>query len=85
MISKRVPPFIRQITVCLTLILISFLFVLSCQKDESLKQKDPNALTKSQAKEYFEHNAKTIKFFTSTSGPAEGSYSDDNSNKSVAL
>ncbi|MBR0315163.1 MAG: hypothetical protein IJK39_08610 [Bacteroidales bacterium] len=71
MISKRVPPFIRQITVCLTLILISFLFVLSCQKDESLKQKDPNALTKSQAKEYFEHNAKTIKFFTSTSGPAE--------------
>ena len=62
MTSKRVTSFFGQITVCLTLILFSFLFTLSCQKDEGLKQKDPNALTKSQAKEYFENNAETLQF-----------------------
>ncbi|MBP5423124.1 MAG: hypothetical protein J6Y78_11845, partial [Paludibacteraceae bacterium] len=70
MISKRVTSFFRRITVCLTLILIPFLFVLSCQKDEGLKQKDLNALTKAQAKEYFEQTASTLKFLTAGTIPA---------------
>lgn len=70
MISKRVTSFFRRITVCLTISLVSFLFVLSCQKDEGLKQKDPNALTKSQAKEYFEQTASTLKFLTTGTTPA---------------
>lgn len=67
MISKRVTSLFRRITVCLTVSLLSLLFVLSCQKDEGLKQKDSNALTKAQAKEYFENNACTLKFLTAGS------------------
>ena len=70
MTSKRVTPFFRQITVCLKISLFSLFFVLSCQKDEGLKQKDPNALTKSQAKEYFEQTASTLKFLTAGTIPA---------------
>lgn len=69
MISKRVTSFFRRITVCQTISLFSFLFILSCQKDEGLKQKDPNALTKSQAKEYFEQTASTLKFLKSCITP----------------
>lgn len=70
MVSNRVISFPRQIAVCLSLCLIAILFVLSCQKDEGLKQKDPNALTKSQAKEYFEQTASTLKFLTTGTTPA---------------
>ncbi len=71
MISKRVTSFIRRITVCLTFFTMIVLFALSCQKDGGIKQKDPNALTKSEAKAYFEQTATTLKFLTATSGPAE--------------
>lgn len=70
MISKRVTSFFRRITVCLTVFSMIVLFALSCQKDDGIKQKDPNALTKAQAKEYFEQNARTLKFFTSGLTPA---------------
>ena len=70
MISKRITSLYRRITVCLTLILFSLFFVLSCQKDEGLKQKDLNALTKAQAKEYFEQTASTLKFLTAGTIPA---------------
>ena len=70
MVRNRVISFPRQIIVCLTLSLIIFLFALSCQKDEGIKQKDPNALTKAQAKEYFEQNARTLKFLTTGQTPA---------------
>ncbi len=70
MISKRVTSFFRRITVCLTVSTMIVLFALSCQKDDGIKQKDPNALTKAQAKEYFEQNARTLKFFTSGLTPA---------------
>ena len=85
MISKRVSPFFRQITVCLTLILIPFLFVLSCQKDEGLKQKDPNALTKSQAKEYFEQTATTLKFLTAGITPTETKNSDNSLTENMVI
>ncbi|GEM_PF-1519035 len=71
MVSNRVISFPRQIIVCLSLSLVIFLFALSCQKDEGIKQNDPNALTKSEAKAYFEQTATTLKFLTATSGPAE--------------
>ncbi len=71
MISKRVTSFIRRITVCLTFFTMIVLFALSCQKDGGIKQKDPNALTKSEAKAYFEQAAATLKFLTAPCGPAE--------------
>ena len=70
MISKRVTSFIRRITVCLTFFTMIVLFALSCQKDGGIKQKDPNALTKSEAKAYFEQAAATLKFLTAPCGPA---------------
>lgn len=70
MVRNRVISFPRQIIVCLSLSLIIFLFALSCQKDEGIKQKDPNALTKAQAKEYFEQTAQTLKFITTGITPS---------------
>ena len=70
MVRNRVISFPRQIAICLSLCLIAILVVLSCQKDEGLKQKDPNALTKSQAKEYFEQTASTLIFLTTGTTPA---------------
>ena len=64
MTSKRVTSFFGQITVCLTLILFSFLF------------KDPSALTKAQAKEYFEQTASTLKFLTTGITPADTKNAD---------
>lgn len=61
--------FPRQFMICLTFSLLAILFALSCQKDDGLKQKDPNALTKAQAKEYFEQTAKTLKFLTAVTTP----------------
>ena len=76
MVRNRVLSFPRQIIVCLSLSLIAILFVLSCQKDDGLKQKDPNALTKAQAKEYFEQTATTLKFLTTGITPAETKNAD---------
>ncbi len=70
MVSNRVISFPRQIIVCLSLSLVIFLFALSCQKDEGIKHKDPNALTTAQAKDYFEQTAQTLKFLTTGITPA---------------
>lgn len=64
MVRNRALSFPRQIIVCLSFSLIIALFALSCQKDGGIKQKDPNALTKSEAKAYFEQTATTLKFLT---------------------
>lgn len=71
MVRNRAPSFPRQIIVCLSFSLIIALFALSCQKDGGIKQNDPNALTKSEAKAYFEQTAATLKFLTAPCGPAE--------------
>lgn len=78
MVRNRVISFPRQIVLCLSLSLIEILFVMSCQKDVGFRQKDPNALTKVQAKEYFEQTASTLKFLTAGTSPT-GTKNADNS------
>lgn len=71
MVRNRAPSFPRQKIVCLSFSLIIALFALSCQKDGGIKQKDPNALTKSEAKAYFEQTATTLKFLTTNILPLQ--------------
>ncbi len=60
----------RQVKLYLSITLFLFTFFLSsCHKFDELKQRDSNALTKFQAKDYFEQTASTLKFITASSTP----------------
>ena len=67
MINKLITFFLRRVIVFITL--FSILLLSSCNKYEELKQRDSNALTKFQAKDYFEQTASTLKFITASSTP----------------
>ena len=71
MVSKRPVSFPRQILICLSLLVIAVICSISCQKDQDLKAKDPDALTKSEAKAYFEQTATTLKFLTTNILPLQ--------------
>ncbi len=76
MSNKQVTLIYRRLIVCPTLCLTFAISLLSCLKDDGLKQTDSNAFTKAQAKDYFEKTARTLKFLT-TGATAAGTKSAD--------